>query len=151
MTPGSDTSMGKFELPFDEIRRMVGLRRRRASSPAGRGDGSRGPRSGLPTPDLVCQCAVVDAFFRAARGGDIDGLVAVLDPDVVLREERVRRIVLAVLDWPETSCWHALAHTAAVFGSEVPGFSWRSLRFGRQCAPSSRATVASSIFTGNFV
>jgi hypothetical protein len=30
---------------------------------------------------------VVDAFFRAARGGDFDGLVAVLDPDVVLRED----------------------------------------------------------------
>jgi type IV secretory pathway TrbD component len=29
----------------------------------------------------------VDAFFRAAREGDIDGLVAVLDPDVVVRED----------------------------------------------------------------
>ena len=28
---------------------------------------------------------MVDAFFRAARGGDLEGLVAVLDPDVVLR------------------------------------------------------------------
>ena len=33
------------------------------------------------------QREVVDAFFRAARAGDFDGLVAVLDPDVVLREE----------------------------------------------------------------
>jgi hypothetical protein len=30
---------------------------------------------------------VVDAFFRAARGGDFEGLVAVLDPDVVLRKD----------------------------------------------------------------
>jgi ketosteroid isomerase-like protein len=31
--------------------------------------------------------AVVDAFFQAARGGDFDALVAVLDPDVVLRSD----------------------------------------------------------------
>jgi RNA polymerase sigma-70 factor (ECF subfamily) len=30
---------------------------------------------------------VVDAFFRATRGGDFDGLVALLDPEVVLRSD----------------------------------------------------------------
>jgi hypothetical protein len=30
---------------------------------------------------------VVDAFFQAARGGDFDALVAVLDPEVVLRAD----------------------------------------------------------------
>src|SRR6266540_1839139 len=30
---------------------------------------------------------LVDAFFAAARGGDFDGLVALLDPDVVLRAD----------------------------------------------------------------
>jgi RNA polymerase sigma-70 factor (ECF subfamily) len=30
---------------------------------------------------------VVDAFYKAARGGDFDGLVALLDPDVVLRSD----------------------------------------------------------------
>jgi ketosteroid isomerase-like protein len=38
-----------------------------------------------PDPDLARQRQVVDAFFLAARGGDFDALVAVLDPDVVLR------------------------------------------------------------------
>ncbi len=38
-----------------------------------------------PDPDLARQRDVVDAFFSAARGGDFDALVAVLDPDVVLR------------------------------------------------------------------
>ncbi len=38
-----------------------------------------------PDPDLAVQRAVVDAYFAAARDGDIDALVAVLDPDVVLR------------------------------------------------------------------
>ncbi len=35
--------------------------------------------------DLPSQRRVVDAFFRAAHGGDFEGLVALLDPDVVLR------------------------------------------------------------------
>jgi RNA polymerase sigma-70 factor (ECF subfamily) len=47
----------------------------------------KGAEVRAPDPDLVRQCAIVDAFFRAARDGDIDGLVAVLDPDVVLRED----------------------------------------------------------------
>ena len=38
-------------------------------------------------PDLARQRDVVDAFFLAARGGDLDALVALLDPDVVLRAD----------------------------------------------------------------
>jgi len=41
-----------------------------------------------PDPDLTRQRAVVDAYFAAAREGDLDALVAVLDPDVVLRAHR---------------------------------------------------------------
>jgi RNA polymerase sigma-70 factor (ECF subfamily) len=37
--------------------------------------------------DLARQREVVDAFFRAARGGDFDALLALLDPDVVLRSD----------------------------------------------------------------
>ena len=46
------------------------------------GEGRRGTGA---DPDLARQREVVDAFFAAARGGDFDALVAVLDPDVVLR------------------------------------------------------------------
>lgn len=45
----------------------------------------RGAQVPGPDPDLARQREVVDAFFAAARGGDFDALVAVLDPDVVLR------------------------------------------------------------------
>jgi len=38
-------------------------------------------------PDLARQRHVVDAFFLAARGGDLGALVALLDPDVVLRAD----------------------------------------------------------------
>ena len=39
-------------------------------------------------PDLATQRKVVDAFLAASRDGDFDALVALLDPDVVLRADR---------------------------------------------------------------
>ncbi|WP_181772406.1 RNA polymerase sigma factor SigJ [Amycolatopsis pittospori] len=76
-----------FALPFDEIAPIVGR-----SSAATRQLASRARRrlQGTPTvpdADLPRQREVVDAFFAAARGGDFDALVSVLDPDVVLRSE----------------------------------------------------------------
>jgi RNA polymerase sigma-70 factor (ECF subfamily) len=47
----------------------------------------KGAEIPAPDPDLARQREVVDAFFLAARGGDFDALVAVLDPDVVLRSD----------------------------------------------------------------
>lgn len=77
-----------FELPFDEIAPMVDrspeATRQLASRARRRVKGAEVP---APDVDLARQREVVDAFFRAARGGDFDGLVAVLDPDVVLRED----------------------------------------------------------------
>jgi RNA polymerase sigma factor (sigma-70 family) len=77
-----------FELPFDEIAPMVGrspeATRQLASRARRRVRGAEVP---APDPDLARQRAVVDAFFRAARAGEFDALVALLDPDVVLRED----------------------------------------------------------------
>jgi RNA polymerase sigma-70 factor (ECF subfamily) len=47
----------------------------------------RGAEVRSPEPDLHRQREVVDAFYRAARQGDFEGLTAVLDPDVVLRAD----------------------------------------------------------------
>ncbi len=73
-----------FELPFEEIAPMVGR-----SPTAARQLASRARRrvkgAEIPDPDVARQRAVVDAFFSAARGGDLDALVAVLHPDVILR------------------------------------------------------------------
>ena len=44
-----------------------------------------------PRSDLTRQREVVDAFLAAARGGDFDALLAVLDPAVVLRSDRAAR------------------------------------------------------------
>ena len=75
-----------FELPFEEIAPLVGrtpaAARQLASRARRRVSGADIP---APDPDLARQRAVVDAFFRAARGGDFDALVGLLHPDVVLR------------------------------------------------------------------
>jgi RNA polymerase sigma-70 factor, ECF subfamily len=77
-----------FAVPFDEIAPIVGR-----SSSAARQLASRARRrvqgvAKAPDADLTCQREVVDAFLAAARGGDLDALLAVLDPDVVLRADR---------------------------------------------------------------
>jgi RNA polymerase sigma-70 factor (ECF subfamily) len=77
-----------FELPFEEIAPMVGrtpaAARQLASRARRRVSGAELP---APDPDLARQREVVDAFFLAARGGDFDALVALLDPEVVLRSD----------------------------------------------------------------
>jgi RNA polymerase sigma factor (sigma-70 family) len=77
-----------FELPFEEIAPMVGrtpVAARQLASRARRR--VKGAGTAAPDPDLARQREVVSAFFAAARGGDFDALVAVLDPDVVVRAD----------------------------------------------------------------
>ncbi|MCX4822643.1 RNA polymerase sigma factor SigJ [Streptomyces sp. NBC_01142] len=76
-----------FAVPFDEIAPMIErspAATRQLASRARRRVQGQAP---APEPDLTRQREVVDAFFAAARDGDFDGLVAVLDPDVVLRSD----------------------------------------------------------------
>ena len=77
-----------FELPFEEIAPMVGrtpVAARQLASRARRR--VRGAKVQAPDPDIGRQREVVDAFLAAAHHGDLDALVAVLDPDVVLRSD----------------------------------------------------------------
>jgi RNA polymerase sigma factor (sigma-70 family) len=77
-----------FDLPFDEIAPMVGRSSATARQLASRARRRvRGADARTPDPDLARQRKVVDAFFAAAHHGDLDALVAVLDPDVVLRSD----------------------------------------------------------------
>jgi len=77
-----------FDLPFEDIAGLAGRTpaavRQLASRARRRVRGAGVPD---PDPDLARQREVVDAFFAAARGGDFDALVAVLDPRVVLRAD----------------------------------------------------------------
>jgi RNA polymerase sigma-70 factor (ECF subfamily) len=75
-----------FGLPFEHIAPMVDrtpAAARQLASRARRRVSGAGLAS--PDPDLARQRGVVDAFFAAARRGDFDALVTLLDPDVVLR------------------------------------------------------------------
>ena len=77
-----------FAVPFEEIAPMVGRTPAAARQLASRARRRvKGAELRAPDPDLARQREVVDAFFSAARGGDFDALVAVLDPDVVLRAD----------------------------------------------------------------
>jgi len=89
LTPGERLAFvlhDMFDLPFDEIAPIVGR-----SSASARQLASRARRrvrgADVPAPDLDAgrQREVVDAFFAAARRGDFDALVTVLDPDVLER------------------------------------------------------------------
>jgi RNA polymerase sigma-70 factor, ECF subfamily len=77
-----------FALPFDEIAPIV-----HRSPTAARQLASRARRRvqgsvTVPDGDLTRQREVVDAFLAAAHAGDFDALLAVLNPDVVLRADR---------------------------------------------------------------
>lgn len=75
-----------FGVPFDDVAQIVettpAAARQLASRARRRVEGSP-----VPDTDLTRQREVVDAFFAASKRGDFDALVAVLDPDVVLRSD----------------------------------------------------------------
>lgn len=77
-----------FGVPFDDIAAIVGR-----SPVATRQLASRGRRRVQGTSedgrvaDLARQRDIVDAFFKASRGGDLEALLAVLDPDVALHAD----------------------------------------------------------------
>jgi len=76
-----------FAIPFDEIAPIVGRSAEATRQLASRARRRvRGERT-TPDADLDRQREVVEAFHAAAREGDFDALVAVLDPDVVLRAD----------------------------------------------------------------
>jgi RNA polymerase sigma factor (sigma-70 family) len=76
-----------FAVPFDEIARVVGRSETAARQLASRARRRVQGAATVPDADLTRQREVVDAFLAASRGGDFDALLAVLDPDVVLRSD----------------------------------------------------------------
>src|SRR5215208_5322430 len=89
-----------FAVPFEEIapivertptatRQLASRARRRVHGTGGQdGVGAEEEAATVSDADLNRQREVVDAFLAAARGGDFDALLAVLDPEVVLRSDR---------------------------------------------------------------
>ena len=97
-----------FAVPFEEIAPIV-----ERSPEATRQLASRARRrvrgaDPLPDADLAAQWEVVEAFLAAARDGNFDALVAVLDPDVELRADRgltgASSTCAAQRPWPARLC-----------------------------------------------
>jgi len=75
-----------FAVPFEEIAAIVDRTPAAARQLASR---ARRRVQGAPAPDaeLSHKRRIVDAFLKASRDGDFEGLLAVLDPDVVVRAD----------------------------------------------------------------
>ena len=118
-----------FAVPFDEIAEILGRTpdsaRQLASRARRRLQGSE-PTAAL---DLVRQRDVVDAFLRAARGGDFDALMGLLHPDVVLVPDAAAvgmgslRAMQGAGDVARALSGGASGATLAVIGG-VTGFVW---------------------------
>ncbi|MBP2404491.1 sigma-70 family RNA polymerase sigma factor [Streptomyces syringium] len=76
-----------FAVPFDEIAPVLG--RTAASTRQLASRARRRVQGAAPAPDtgLAHRRRIVDAFLAAARGGDFDALVSVLDPEIVARSD----------------------------------------------------------------
>jgi RNA polymerase sigma-70 factor (ECF subfamily) len=76
-----------FAVPFDQIATIMGRSPNAARLLASRARRRVQGAAPVPDTDLARQREVVGAFFAASRDGDFDALVALLDPDVVVRAD----------------------------------------------------------------
>ncbi len=104
-----------FKLPFDEIAAIVDRTPAAARQLASRARRRvKGASATTPDKDRQRQRQIVDAFFAAARVGDFDGLIALLDPKVVLRADFGKRRAPAPAVTTGPSSVAALALTGAL-------------------------------------
>lgn len=116
-----------FAVPFDDIGPIVGRSADAAKMLASRARRRVQAATTVPDADLPRQREVADAFLAAARAGDFDALVAVLDPDVLLRGDHgarqaselirgARRVAEGAIRFGE-----AARHSRPVLVNGVPG------------------------------
>ena len=124
-----------FAMPFDEIGSIVGR-----SPAAAKQLASRARRRVRGTParsddGRARQREVVEAFMVAVREGDLDGLLAVLDPDAVIRIDAAARFdgVVRIDAPPEEAGKAREIRGAAAWVKQMIALS-RGLRFGGQPA-----------------
>ncbi len=112
-----------FGVPFDEVAGVLGRSPAAARQLASRA--RRRAREGSPRPDadLPVQREVVEAFLIAARTGDLQALLSVLDPAVVLRSDGGGSGPLAR---PPVVGALAVAHQAQVFGTRFATLARRA-------------------------
>ncbi len=78
-----------FAVPFDEVAPIVEREPTAARQLASRARRRVRAKAPMPDADLTVNRKVVEAFLTAAREGNFDALLAVLDPDVVLRRDHL--------------------------------------------------------------
>ena len=78
-----------FAMPFDEIAPIVDRPPAAACQLASRARRRVQQADGLPGAEAARRREIVGAFLAASRGGDFDALLALLDPDIVLRSDTV--------------------------------------------------------------
>jgi hypothetical protein len=110
-----------FGVPFEEIAPIVGRSPAAARQLASRARRRVRGTATVPAADPSRQWEVVDAFLAASRDGDLGALLAVLDPDVVLRADPGAAGVSR-----EVRGAHAVAEQARAF-SRLGRFSRRAL------------------------
>ncbi|NDU71736.1 sigma-70 family RNA polymerase sigma factor [Actinomadura sp. DSM 109109] len=118
-----------FGMPFEEIAPIVDRTPATAKKLASRARRRVRGAAPPPDPDPVGQRRVVDAFLTAARGGDFDALLSLLDPDVVLRADggvlagglRVIRGVEAVAG--QAATFRRMATTATAHPALINGLA----------------------------
>jgi RNA polymerase sigma-70 factor (ECF subfamily) len=76
-----------FSVPFDELAPILGRSPAAARQLASRARRRVQGAAPAPDADMTRQRQIVEAFLSASRNGDFDALLAVLDPDVVLRAD----------------------------------------------------------------
>ncbi len=76
-----------FAVPFEDVAEILDRSPAAARQPASRARRRVQGAPTVPDVDITRQRVVVDAFFAAARDGDFEALLAVLDPDVVVRSD----------------------------------------------------------------
>ena len=91
-----------FAMPFEEIGSILGRSPAAAKQLASRARRRVRGAPALSDADKARQRAVVEAFLKAARTGDLEGLLAVLDPDAVLRIDGAARIAFGAKDAANT-------------------------------------------------
>jgi RNA polymerase sigma-70 factor, ECF subfamily len=116
-----------FAVPFDEIAPIVGRSPAAARQLASRA--RRRVQGAEATPDRTRQREIVDAFLAASRNGDFEALLAVLDPDVVVRADAAAAAMGADAEVrgadavTKTFAGRARAAQPATVGDE-PGLVW---------------------------
>jgi len=74
-----------FDMPFADIAPIIGRSQTATRQLASRARRRVRGREGAPPGDVRRQRAVVEAFLAASRAGDFDALLALLDPDAIIR------------------------------------------------------------------